>query len=66
MTKYEREKAKLIAQGFEVDAYEGIDRETREEHLVLSYWDSHTLIEMIFDLDGYYLYNHEVNDWDFV
>lgn len=63
MTDFEKRKIALKnAEG--VECFEGYDLERKIDCLVISYWESHTHIEEIFDMNENYIATDEENDWD--
>ena len=66
MNTFEGNKRMLEDAGIEFEAYEAYDTARKVNCLVIAYWDSHARIEMVFDIDGKYLYTDEENDWDYI
>jgi len=56
----------LALAGVEFEAYEAYDNMLKQDCLVISYWDSHTRIEMVYDMEGNFLYADEENDLDYL
>ena len=51
----------------EFEAFEGYDTKLKKNVLVISLWETaHTNTEMVFDMNGKYLYTEKHNDWDYI
>lgn len=66
MTDFEKRKKEMENYNDIVEIFEAYDTTRKIDCLVISYWDCHTHIEEIFDVNGKYLATEEENDWDYL